>query len=312
MLTLDRHPVIAKDKDMKIVLEIADKMARSNNTILLEGESGVGKEVMAHFIHQKSDRNPGPFIPVNCGGIPESLFESEFFGHTRGAFTNAYSAHRGYFEQANGGTLFLDEIAELPLNIQVKFLRILEDRKIFSIGDEKSISVDVRVIAASNRNLLSLVHQKLFRNDLFYRIAVFRIWIPPLRKRKDDIIPLIEHVLKKNNIDGKTLSDRAIKKLLEYKWPGNVRELETCINRALLYSQNVKTIDEDDIIFDDNIGFNHSFDKSKILEALEVSQGGITAAARILGIHRNTIYNKIRKYRIDLGLFRVENGDNKN
>lgn len=293
----EKKSIIAKSIAMRNILEEAKRVSLSDTTVLVEGESGVGKEVIAKYIHQNSPKRSGPFVPVNCGAIPDSLFESELFGYSRGAFTNAFSAHVGYFEQAHNGTLFLDEISELPLNVQVKLLRILEDKVVYPLGSKKRIELNVRVIAASNQNLSIMVRNKTFRSDLYYRIAVLRIYIPPLRERKQDIIPFVELILKKHASKEAGLSAEAIDKLYSHNWPGNLRELESCVKRALIKSVEQNQIEAKAIVFDDHphLDNRHILNQEQILGALISSGGEITSAAIKLGIHRNTVYNKLKK-----------------
>ena len=195
---------------MQKTLAMADKAAFSEVTVLLEGESGVGKEIFARYIHRKSARSARRFVPVHCAAIPETLFEAELFGYDRGAFTNAFVSHKGYFEQANGGTVFLDEISEIPLAFQVKMLRLLEEKQVVRLGSEKEIPIDVRIIAASQQHLWRLVQQNRFRHDLYYRVAVWTISIPPLRERKEDIELLARHFLRKHGVNGQEISSEAM------------------------------------------------------------------------------------------------------
>ena len=223
---------------MREMEHMAAKVSPTNSTVLITGESGTGKGVVARLIHQQSPRADGPFIPVNCGAIPENLVESEFFGHTRGAFTGADKARKGLFLEADGGTIFLDEIGELPLALQVKLLHAIEHKEVRPVGGEQARPVDVRIIAATNRNLSDMVAQGLFREDLFFRLSVFHIAVPPLRERRQDIAALMTFLLQRNtrgaNSQVITLDTDAEELLVKYDWPGNVRELENVIGRALI------------------------------------------------------------------------------
>lgn len=213
--------------------QIIKQVAPTDVTVLITGESGVGKEVVANLIHLNSKRKDKPFITVNCGAIPEGIIESELFGHEKGSFTGAIDSRKGYFEAANGGTIFLDEIGELPLATQVKFLRILENGEYVKVGGTKTERVDVRVIAATNKNLEHQIGINAFREDLYYRLRSINIYIPPLRDRKEDIKPLFDHFVeqfcRKNNIDFKGISDDAVEYITSYNWPGNIRQLKNFV-----------------------------------------------------------------------------------
>ncbi len=233
--------ILAKSREMLDIFRTISKIADFKTTVLLTGESGTGKELVARAIHKRSSRSAAPFVAINCGAIPENLLESELFGHKRGAFTDASSDRRGLFEEANGGTLFLDEIGELPLNLQVKLLRVVQEDSIRRLGDSKDIDVDVRLIAATHRDLAADVKAGRFREDLFYRINVLLIHIPPLRNRREDVNLLIDHFISRNNARlgtrSRGVSTEARKLLLEYAWPGNVRELENTIERAMVLTE---------------------------------------------------------------------------
>jgi two-component system response regulator AtoC len=225
---------------MREMEHMAAKVARTNSTVLITGESGTGKGVVARLIHQQSPRAEGPFIPVNCGAIPENLVESEFFGHTKGAFTGADKIRKGLFLEADGGTIFLDEIGELPLGLQVKLLHVIEQREVRAVGSEQARPVDVRIVAATNRDLSEMIAQGKFREDLFFRLTVFHIHVPPLRERREDLASLIKFLLQRNTrrmgSNGQQFSlDGGVEEILvNYDWPGNVRELENVIDRALI------------------------------------------------------------------------------
>ena len=227
-----------KSKAFDNVVKMAHQVAFSNSIVLIEGESGVGKEVIAREIHRYSPRREKPFIPINCASIPEHLLESELFGYEKGAFTGAMKTKKGIVEMASMGTLFIDEIGDIPMNIQVKILRFLEDRSFQRLGGNEIKKVDVRIVCASNQNLKKLVNDKKFREDLYYRISVFPLYIPPLREREEDIVPLAEYFLAKSSKEVKKIAkgftEKAKKKLLSYNWPGNARELKNVVERALI------------------------------------------------------------------------------
>jgi transcriptional regulator with PAS, ATPase and Fis domain len=301
----DQKEIVIGSEEMRVIISQAERVARNDFSVLLTGESGVGKEVVSRYIHQHSTRAAEPFVAVNCGAIPETLFEAELFGFERGAFTNAFSAHRGYFEQANHGTILLDEISELPLTLQVKLLRVLEDKSIMRIGGEKEVQVDARVIAASNVSLQALVRERKFRKDLYYRLAVSVISIPPLRARKADIGTLADSFLRRHSPGRKVMSREALTKLLHYEWPGNVRELEYCVIRSILSSDGRETIKADDVQFlEDDIERSIAIERKAFEEALRRASGNINSVSRLLGVHRNTVYNKIKKFNIDVLRFR--------
>jgi len=298
--------VLGESARIRDALRLAKKAAKSDITVLLEGESGVGKEVFAQHIHQNSKRADGPFFPVHCAAIPDTLFEAELFGFERGAFTNAFVSHRGYFEQADGGTIFLDEISEIPLNLQVKLLRVLEEKHVLRLGSEKRIHVDVRIIAASQHRLLSLVKQRRFRDDLYYRLAVWVISIPPLRERKEDIGLLAQHFLSKNGGGGWVLSNETLTKLCRYDWPGNVRELESVILQAVLMSDVKEIIGPEDLQFEEGEWHSLESTRRRVEQALREAKGCVKRAAAVLGVHRNTVYNLVKRHRLDLALIRLE------
>ena len=239
---------IAEDENTKKVLKIASKAAKSNVSIMLLGESGVGKEEFARFIHKESERD-GDFIAVNMSAIPENLIESELFGYVKGAFTDATTDKKGLFELANKGTLFLDEIAEMPYHLQAKLLRVLQEREFYPLGATKPIKIDVRIISATNQNIEDMIKNSKFREDLYYRLATIPIFIPPLRERKNDILPIAKEILKSSvkefGVENKYLSKDAKEALVEYQWPGNIRELINVIKRAVILSEKEKITKED-------------------------------------------------------------------
>lgn len=316
----DPIPVIHKDSRMSAVVSQAEAAARSDSTVLLTGESGTGKDVLARFIHSKSGRSNNPMIMVNCGALPETLFESEFFGHERGAFTGASSLRRGLLEAADGSSLFLDEIGDLPLVMQVKLLHFLEQGRFRRVGSTRDQNADVRIIAATNRELASEVERQRFRADLYYRLNVVSLHVPPLRERAEDIPRFIDHFLEiyrqRFNRPHLDLSTAARQGLQSYSWPGNVRELRNCLERAAAISVS-DTIEAGQIPFlaVGQIGMvaGHAaqttsvapqtaaltleeLEREHILHVLEESNGNRERAAAILGISSRTLYRKLREY----------------
>ncbi len=297
--------IIAKSPKMLKIFELIRIVAPTNATVLITGETGTGKEVVARAIHHQSNRRNKPFIATSCAALPESLLESELFGHEKGSFTGAVERKKGKFEAGHKGTLFLDEIGEINANTQVHLLRALEEKKITRIGSNEEIPVDVRVITATNRNLRSMVLEGQFREDLYYRLKVVTINLPMLKDRKEDILPLAEHFLQKyaeeNNKSVINLSPEVIEFMLNYSWPGNVRELENMIEHGVILSKgNAITMNElpQDILLpilaeEKTI---EAVTKTHIFKVLEETKGNITKAANILGIRRMTLYNKLKKY----------------
>ncbi len=308
--------IIAVSDEMRRVLQLAETIAPTDSTVLITGESGVGKEVLAKYIHKLSRRVERPFVSINCAALPESILESELFGHVKGAFTGAVSGAKGLFEEANGGTVFLDEVGELSLPIQAKLLRVLQEGEVRKVGDVKIYKVDVRIIAATNKNLLSLIKLRRFREDLYYRLNVIPIVIPPLRERKEDIVPLADHFL---NIVSKKMGKRvtgftpeAIYRIKEYEWPGNVRELENMIERLVAISKS-STVTESDVFYvfgmdmgakNRNAGYidqdsSHSAIKRyHLINVLSESGWNVQRASRKLGISRTTMWRWMKKYGI--------------
>ncbi len=295
---------IFKSMKMKKIVDLALNVAVTDSTVLLTGETGVGKNMLAKLIHDNSRRKMRPFISFNCANIQESLFEGELFGYKRGAFTGADKDKKGIVELANHGTLLVDEITEMPLNMQAKFLKFIEEKSFFKLGDDHPISVDVRIIATTNSEISELIRDKKFREDLYYRINVFRIHIPPLRERKEDIMPLASYFVEKFryiNPDVSGLSEEAVHKLLGYHYPGNVRELSNIIERAMILSRGEKWILPIHIILpvDDEIPESLKLEdvvKSHIISVLEYTNGDKAKAAKILGIDRSTLYRKLKEY----------------
>jgi DNA-binding NtrC family response regulator len=295
--------------------KMAQRIAGSDSTVLIRGESGTGKDLIARAIHNVSSRSGGPFVTINCAALPESLLESELFGHKKGSFTGAINNKEGLFKVASGGTFFLDEVGNTSLAIQVKLLRVIEDKKIIPVGETKPIDVDVRLIAATNADLEGDVKAGRFRADLFYRLNVIPIHIPPLRERRDDIPLLVDHFVarfcEKSNLPLKTVSDEAINLLLSYNWPGNVRELENVVERAVLLNRSSQLEGSD---FPEKIGQPErisvvgdnqpanptleSIEKAYIHFVMSQTEGKKTEAARILGIDTSTLYRKIQRYNL--------------
>lgn len=297
--------IIAKSSKMLKIFELIKTVAPSNATVLITGETGTGKEIVARAIHHQSKRSNKPFIATSCAALAESLLESELFGHEKGSFTGAVGRKKGKFEAADKGTLFLDEIGEINANTQIHLLRALEEKKITRIGSNEEIAVDVRVITATNKDLRNMVLEGTFREDLYYRLKVVTINLPPLKERKEDILPLAEHFLKKyaeeNNKVVTQFSPGVIEFMLNYSWPGNVRELENMIEHGVILAKdNAVTMAElpQDIIHP-TIQKEKTIEavtKTHILNVLEETKGNISKAADILGIRRMTLYNKLKKY----------------
>lgn len=308
---------VSSSPKMQEVLSVAARAAESKATVLITGESGTGKEVLAKSIHYISTRKDKPFVAVNVPALPETLLESELFGHEKGAFTGADKARVGRFELANKGTIFLDEIGDIPMNLQVKLLRVLQEHKIERLGSNESIDVDVRVIAATHQNLEQKIKDGTFREDLFYRLNVISIHIPPLRERKEDIMPLIEHFIKKyseeNEKPNLEISKEAVDYLMKYNYPGNVRELENIIERAVVLSrQKIITVNdlpssvkgfktETDPILDEEKTLTEqveALEKKLIYDALTKANGNQSLAGRMLGITERNLRYKMQKYGI--------------
>ncbi len=302
--------IIGQSHSMRQLLSSIEKIAESDTTVIIYGESGTGKELVATTIHYQSKRRDKPIIKVNCAAIPEGLVESELFGHEKGAFTGAVKRKPGRFELAHGGTLFLDEIGDLPLFAQAKLLRVLQEKTFERIGGTESIQVDVRIIAATNKDLKSEVKKGTFREDLFFRLNVIPVVIPPLRERREDIPLLIEHFLKIYNIrSGKNvkLSNDALTELLKYNFPGNVRELENIIERCITLSSG-GTIKKEDLSFissEENSQLlslselSRRAEREHIIRILKLTGGSKTRAAEILGISRKTLWEKMNLYGIE-------------
>jgi DNA-binding NtrC family response regulator len=297
--------IIAKSPKMLNIFELIKTVAPTTATVLIIGETGTGKEIIARAIHHQSKRKNKPFIATSCAALPESLLESELFGHEKGSFTGAMERKKGKFEAADKGTLFLDEIGEINANTQIHLLRALEEKKITRVGGNEEIEVDVRFISATNRNLRSMVKQGTFREDLYYRLNVVTIELPLLKDRREDILPLADHFLKKyteeNSKKIKNFSPEVIEFMLNYPWPGNVRELENMIERGvILAKKDAITLAElpQDIIHPTPLEGKsiEVVTKNHIMNVLEETKGNISKTAEILGIRRTTLYNKLKKY----------------
>ncbi len=309
--------IVAESKQMQAVLGRVAKVAPSDASVLLRGESGTGKEILAKAIHQASPRKDKPLVTVNCSAIPTTLLESEMFGHVKGAFTGAVETRKGLFQSADGGTIFLDEIGEVSPAVQVKLLRVLQDGKFQRVGDTAPITVDVRVIAATNKNLEEAIQQGAFRQDLYYRLNVVPIYIPPLRERKEDILPLIEHFARKFQRPGKTITfaPETIDLFLAYDWPGNIRELENAVEHAVVMGESQQILPCDlplalqtfyskqELALSTPIHEQMTLadiEKRWIINALRKTKKNHTRAAKLLGITRRTLGYRLQKYEIDL------------
>jgi DNA-binding NtrC family response regulator len=313
--------IIGTSKPLHDILDIARRASEKDSPVLILGESGTGKDLLARAIHLHGPRSTRSFIPINCGAIPESLMESEFFGHKRGAFTGAISDRKGCFEEVAGGTLFLDEIGEMPLDMQVKLLRVLEEGKIRRIGENHERNVSFRVISATNKPITDMVNQNSFRQDLFYRLNVLTITIPPLRDRREDIIPLAKHFLKtfagNHNTEPARLSPATLDILQTYPFPGNVRELQNILERALLLSDS-NTIEPahlpgevqsgTETRFDEPLTLDMKMETKKaqeaveqrlIVKALKQAKNNHKLAAELLGISRGSLYNKLQRLQLN-------------
>ena len=284
-----------------------EKVAPTDATILITGENGTGKDVLANEIHRLSRRADKPMVSVDTGAITDTLFESEMFGHVKGAFTDAHADHIGKFEQANGTTLFLDEIGNLPLNQQAKLLRVLQNRCITKVGDTKSVPIDIRLICATNRDLKAMVKEGSFREDLYYRINMMPLHLPPLRERPDEIISLAELFVKEFAAEyprkANALSDEAKQLLLRCRWSGNIRELRGCIEKAVIYSETEQIRIEDlkiseSELMDENVATMADYEEKMIRDALKKYNGNLTLVSKALKMSRPTLYNRLKKYGI--------------
>jgi Nif-specific regulatory protein len=307
--------IIGNSHEMQMVYDQVAQVSKSTATVLLQGETGTGKELVAHAIHYNSDRADKPFIKAHCAALPESVIESELFGHEQGAFTGATAERKGRFELAHGGTIFLDEIGDIPLSIQIKLLRVIQEREFERVGGTRTLKVNVRIITATNRDLQALSTDGTFREDLYYRLHVFPIYVPPLRKRKADIVQLADHFLthyaKENNRDVRRLSSAVIDMLMSYHWPGNVRELENCIERAVLVAEGdvihphhmpptLQTAEASGTLPTGTLkDLVNAYERDIIRDALKSSRGNIASAARALGTTPRILGYKVRNHAIN-------------
>jgi two-component system response regulator GlrR len=323
--------IIARSAKMRSVLDIVARIAKLDSTVYLYGESGTGKELIAKAIHFASDRRDQPFVALNCAALPETLLESELFGHEKGAFTGALRSTKGLFTQAHGGTLVLDEIGDMPLATQSKLLRALQERQFYPVGGDSPVEVDVRVIVATNKDLQELVQRGLFRDDLFYRIHVIPIQLPPLRERKEDIVPLVDQFLTKFSQqmkkDVKGITPEVLKMMMLHDWPGNVRELENAIEYAVAMTQK-DVITEDCVLQAKSAGseapkgLSHqrylngdealkplkdardAFEKDYLVQVLSMTEGNVTQAAKLAGKYRADLYDLLKKHDLSVESFK--------
>ncbi len=307
------HDIISKNCRMQEIFELVREISGLKSTVLIQGESGTGKELIARAIHFSGDRAPKPFVGVSCAALAETLLESELFGHERGAFTGAVSQKKGKFEMADGGTIFLDEVGDISSKLQLDLLRVLQERSFYRVGGSEEISVDVRVIAATHRDLSEAVQAGTFRDDLFYRLNVINIQIPPLRERREDVPLLVRSFIERLSHElGKEIEDiteSGLKMLIDYNWPGNVRELENAVERAIVTCK-ASVLSDEDFSFLEHNGIRRpawnvpdnlplqSVEKQVIEATIKRTGGNIKEAALVLGIDRSTLYEKIKRYEI--------------
>ena len=314
----DTASMVGASSGLKKITEVIQKAAPTDSTIMIYGETGTGKELIARSVHENSSRKNGPFVAIHCAALTKTLLESELFGHEKGAFTGADSQRKGRFESADGGTVFLDEIGEITEDIQVKLLRVLQEKQVQRVGGNQVISVDVRVVTATNKNLTQLVKEGKFREDLYYRLNVIPVTVPPLRERMGDVPVLAEHFLGKFNKQlGKSLtfSKSAMDHLCKYDWPGNVRELQNILERTIILSSGPEIEADDlklniddalkvervDIAAAPNTSVRHDIQKNeieKLTQALHQASGNLSEAARNLGIARSTLFDRLKKYKL--------------
>ena len=312
--SVEFHGIVGSSPALRAVLDQVRMVASTDATVLIGGETGTGKELIARAIHMHSERRHRPFVKVNCAAIPTELLESELFGHERGAFTGAMAQRLGRFEGANGGTLFLDEIGEMPLHLQTKLLRVLQEQEFERVGGNRTIQVDVRIVAASNRDLKAMVEENKFRADLYYRLAVFPLNVPPLRERREDIASLTRYFVRKHaqrmgrNIE--SIPSYAVEALTNYDWPGNIRELQNVIERSVVLSNGPELL----LVLPESIGrpapialhapasnVTELSERARILQVLKQTNGmvgGPNGAAARLGLKRTTLQSRMRKYNI--------------
>jgi len=308
--------IVTRSPQMQQVLADAQRIARNDAAALILGESGTGKELLARCIHQSSPRARGPFVALNCGAIPENLLESELFGHSKGAFTGAMRDYKGLIQQADGGTLFLDEIGDMPLSLQVKLLRVLQEKSFRTVGGSQELKVDVRVVSATHRDLEQTIKDGQFREDLFYRINVVELRLPPLRERREDIPLLVAHFLQqmgpRYDREGSTLSPNALRLLAQQPWPGNVRQLQNVIEKCLalgsdaaipdaLIERAVKAAAEEMIPFDEA---RRNFERDYLINLLKVTRGNVSEAAKLAKRNRSDFYTLLNRHEIDAQTFK--------
>ena len=307
------HNIVGKNEKMQEIYGLVKRVAETNSTVLIYGETGTGKELIASAIHYSSDRKKNDFVRINCGALPENLLESELFGHAKGAFTGASKDRKGRFQTASGGTIFLDEVGDTSPAFQAKLLRVLQEREIERVGDNRPIKINIRILAATNKNLINLVKQNKFREDLYFRLSVVTIDLPPLRERQDDIPLLVKHILaelnakSKNKVKGVVVD--VIKLLMAYPWPGNIRELKNAIEHAFVFCKNafivkddlpsyLKSIDVSDPIADD-IELSQIPEQERIRKTLHLSRWNIKKAAEKMKMSRTTLWRKMKKLGIN-------------
>jgi PAS domain S-box-containing protein len=323
------YNLIGKNHLMQNIYNLIERVSQTDSTVLITGETGTGKELVAKAIHYNSLRKDNDMIAVNCAALPETLLESELFGHVKGAFTGAIRDKKGKFELADKGTIFLDEISELSTLTQVKLLRVLQERQIEKVGGEKSINVDIRIIAATNQDLLELIEKGRFRKDLFYRLNIISVRLPSLKERTDDIPLLVDHFIerynKRFNKNISSISSNALRKLMSYSWPGNIRELEAVIEKAILLeeSESIENIEllsdrseslklltstfnnkSEDLSYDNMQAYLDSFEKEYYIKVFKKHNGKINDIAKFTGLNRRTILNKMKKFSIDKSVFK--------
>lgn len=311
-----RSNIISRSVIMEQLLQEAEQIAGSDVSVLITGASGSGKELLANAIHQASPRKKKPFIAINCGALPEQLLESELFGHTKGAFTGAVSKHDGLFKAANGGTLFLDEIGDMPAPLQVKLLRVLQERQIRPVGSTETIAVDVRVISATHRDLEQAMQDDQFREDLFYRLNVVNLHLPPLKDRPEDIPPLaryfVEQAAERHNPRVKSISSAALQVLAQASWPGNVRQLENIIEKVTALSTtpvisdtaiNRALANQEQVIPNFNDA-RADFEKRYLNKVLHITEGNVTQAAKIAGRNRTDFYKLLKKHHLEAASYK--------
>ncbi len=299
----NKSSFLGHSEALEKTLKLASKASKTDATVLLLGESGVGKELFAKYVHENSQRADKPFVAINMAAIPENLLESELFGFEKGAFTDAQKSKKGLFELANGGTLFLDEIGEMPLSLQAKLLRVIQEREVLPLGGAKPIRINVRIVSATNADIGKKIQEGDFREDVYYRLNTIPINIPPLRQRKSEILQIAKETLKSacktHDLGKKEFLDEAKEELLNYEWPGNIRELISVVERAAILSEG-ETISKDDLFLDSRMGKKSidTMEKTLIIEVLQSVQGDKEEACKILGFSKSVLEKKIKKYNI--------------